>query len=237
MPSSFAIVSAFYPLRDEAGSTEILERFINLTSIFHVHLVCPPTLNLSVLPSNVTPHIMNFEMLETYKIMRHSTGLPRIRSREKDTLDFMILMNAKTEFIKIVRDAGVLVDNYIWLDAGISKIFKSPSTTFHRLATYLDSNNLSSDRIIIPGCFESPETRFDILLTRVCWRFCGGFFIVPCALVNRFALQTLVACEEIISRSGRAVWEVNTWAYAESRLPIQWVHGDHNERIFEGVYI
>ena len=225
-------VSAFYPLCDATRAEKILERYRLLSTFFNVHLCCPPSFTPTPPLPNTTLHPMAFEDLVTYKRMSKTTGLPRIRSESKDTKEFMILMNAKTEFIQRVRDAGVVGSHYIWLDAGIGQIFKEPTTSYRTLATLLASNTLPNDRIVIPGCLSEAEKRFDVLLTKVCWRFCGGFFIVPAEWVDLFADTVLAACEEIRWRSGLSIWEVNVWAFAESRLPIQWVRGDHNETIF-----
>lgn len=230
--SSPVLVSAFYPLCDAARAENILTRYRFLSTFFNVHLFVPPSFVADPPLENTTLHRLAFEDLKTYKRMSRTTGLPRIRSESKDTKDFMILMNAKTEFIQRVRDAGVIGSHYIWIDAGIGQIFTDPSTSYHILGALLTSKVLPHDRIVIPGCIKEPETRFDLLLTKVCWRYCGGFFVVPAEWVDLFADTVLAACEEIRWRTGLAIWEVNVWAFVESRLPIQWVHGDHNETIF-----
>jgi len=223
-------VSAIYPLCEESRVQRMFERFRLLSTFFHVHLFCPPTFSPPDL-ENTTLHHIAFEELDTFKILQKTTGLPRIRCTIKDTRDFMILMNAKTEFIRRLQDAGVAASHYIWIDAGIGQIFKDPAASYKSLCERLTSNTLPTDSILIPGC-TAPETRFDVLLTKVCWRFCGGFFVVPAAFVTAFATTVLDACEEIWVKSGLAIWEVNVWAFVEARLPIQWARGDHNESIF-----
>jgi hypothetical protein len=156
--------------------------------------------------------------------------LPESRKPSKDTKEFMILMNAKTEFIQLVRSKGFISSHYVWLDAGISKIFKNPDATLENLHKMLDLP-LKSSHIFIPGC-HGPQTDLNHLTRVINWRFCGGFFIVPNDLVIPFYSAMLHACEEIRYMTGKATWEVNVWAYIEHRLPIQWAYGDHDERMF-----
>jgi hypothetical protein len=228
-------VSAFYPLCDTSRFEQIVHNYRIVSRFFHVHLFCPPGFSSTHEFTNTTLHEVPFEELETFKLLSDTTGLPTIRSHTKDTLNYMILMNAKTEFIKRVRDAGVKACHYIWIDAGIGKIFKNPEATFQLLKDRLASNTLPSDRILLPGCYSEPQTNYDALISRVCWRFCGGFFVAPAALVDTFASTVLSGCEEIKTRNGQALWEVNVWAFVEARLPIQWASGDHNETIFNCV--
>ncbi len=210
----------------------IWERFAVLAKHFPLYLVCSEKDSMHV-PSNVVPLFCEFTSLETYKLLSKTTGLPRIRSHTKDTKEFMILMNAKTEFLKIASQR-VAADHYVWLDAGLGHVFKDPEATYASILPYFELP-LSKDRILIPGCLTETTHPFDQLLTRVNWRFSGGFFVVPVGMVDIFYHAVLAACEEIRYKSGLAIWEVNVWAYIESRLPIQWEYGNHNESIFNGI--
>src|SRR5258708_12268244 len=60
--------------------------------------------------------------------------LPNNRCHEKDTCEYMALMNSKIEFIKYTLP---LIDTpYIaWIDAGISKIFKNINKSYTILST------------------------------------------------------------------------------------------------------
>jgi len=225
-------VSAFYPLCDNSRFEQIVHNYHKVSRFFHIHLFCPPGFMSTHEFTNTTFYEVPFEELDTFKLLSETSNLPTIRNDTKDTRDYMILMNAKTEFIRRVRDAGVKANHYVWIDAGIGKIFKDAEATFQLLKDRLASNTLPVDRILLPGCYSVPETNLDVLFSRVCWRFCGGFFIVPSLLVDNFADTVLLGCEEIKTRSGLTVWEVNVWAFVERRLPIQWARGDHNETIF-----
>lgn len=223
-----AIISAIYSINDEFDTSDIWNRLKYITENTIIHLICSKS-DESKITSNIIPYYIEFNELETYKIFQKATKLPRIRNEKKDTLNFMILMNAKSEFIKIVKDANKDVKHYIWLDAGISKIFKNPSITLKNAITLIKTYT-NSDNIIIPGCW--PMNTNDITKD-INWRFCGGFVIVPSQLVDLFYHTVCFACEYIIYKSNVAIWEVNTWAYIESLIPIKWQLGDHNEHIFD----
>ncbi len=144
----------------------------------------------------------------------------------------MILMNMKTECLALVKEKITTDINYfVWLDAGISKIFENPDKILSYLLPRLQNSNLPNNKILIPGCWR-PQRDINILTHCINWRFCGGFFCVPSHLVLPFSKEVLQGCQEIKDKTGKAIWEVNIWAYIESRLPIEWRHGDHNESIF-----
>jgi hypothetical protein len=251
---TIAFVTAMYAVASAERVAEIWARLQQLATVLPLHVVCA-AVDAAKVPAGCTAHVVEFADLETFKVVSKTTGLPRVRSESKDTKDFMILMNAKTEFIKRVRDKGVHADHYVWIDAGIGKIFRDPVTSYNRLATILAGGAaLPADRAVIPGCWarnerdgarngrddgddDSSRAAFDALLTRVSWRFCGGVFVIPRGLVDLFYYHALAACEEIRVRAGLAIWEVNLWDYLEQgcRVPIQWRKADHNELLFEAL--
>jgi hypothetical protein len=231
-------VSAIYKIYDTDYADVVWERLVVLASCinpYQLHLVCSPHhIEKAKNIQNVIPHAYEFTDLETYKVLCPCSGLPYVRKESKDTKEFMILMNAKTEFIQIVRNDGVLADHYIWLDAGISKIFKDPVGSLTK-AVYDLSKPLCSNAIYIPGC-TGPQRNMNTLIHTINWRFCGGFFVVPTEYVEVFFNAVLDACEEIKLTTGRAIWETNVWAYVEHRIPIHWEYGDHNEAIFSNIH-
>lgn len=227
-------VSAIYSIYgpDTERTANVWRRFAILAKYFHIHLVCSVA-DADKIPANVTPYFCEFHELDTYKLVMKTTGLPQIKSDSKDTKEFMVLMNAKTEFLKKVSNKAE-ADHYVWFDAGLGHVLKDPDSTYASIRHLFDAP-FRKDKIMIPGCSPTQEPRLDMILTRVCWHFSGGFFIVPCALIDVFYYNVLAACEEIRFKSGRATWEVNVWAYIESRIPIQWEYGSHDETIFQGI--
>jgi hypothetical protein len=164
----------------------------------------------------------------------HYQGLPTVRSGGKDTKEYNILMNAKAEFLQIVKNIET-ADHYVWIDAGIGKIFKSPLSTFKLILENVQANPLKTDSILIPGCHNFKNTDIEELTTRIFWHFAGGFFIVPHDLIDIFHQRVLEGCIAIGDATRKTVWEVNVWSYIEPQLPIQWEKGDHDESIFQGL--
>jgi hypothetical protein len=90
---------------------------------------------------------------------------------------------------------------------------------------------IKTDKIIIPGCWNYSVQ--GVLVTKyVNWRFCGGFFVVPKEHIGVFHTKMICAIQEVVSAADIAIWETNVWAYMELRLPIRWIHADHNETLF-----
>lgn len=229
---SVIFVTSIYDVYHKGRTDEIWERFASMASVLPFHIVCSAA-DVHKAPPGVVVHVKEFHELEIYKIINKTTGLPQIRNDTKDTKEFMILMNAKTECIKIVKE-HTSATHYVWIDAGIGKIFKDSLAVYNAIKPLFEYS-LKNDKILIPGCWTESETRFDVILTKINWRFSGGFFVVPSEMVDYFHYTVCQAAEEIRWRSGRAIWEVNVWVYAEQRIPIQWEYGGHDESIFNGL--
>jgi hypothetical protein len=228
---SVIYVTAIYKIYERPYAEEVWSRFQTLAETVPVHLFCSAedVPRASAITGNVTIHVKEFETFECHPIMMSAPRLPEQRSKEKDTHNFMILMNAKTECLKLAKDAHPNHDYYVWLDAGISKIFQVPFASFSYLTRTMPQ--IRTDKIIIPGCWGYAVQ--GILVTKyVNWRFCGGFFVVPNAHVDVFHTKMIGAIQEVVSAADIAIWETNIWAYMELRLPIRWMHADHNETLF-----
>ena len=182
-------------------------------------------------PGIITAPSEIFDSFETYKLLHDTEHLPEKRNVSKDTKEYMILMNMKTECLALMKQKTIHdIQYFVWLDAGISKIFKDPDATLSTLVPRLQTCNNLSDKIVIPGCW-GPQSDVGILTHCIHWRFCGGFFCVPSELVIPFSKEVLQGCQEIKDKTNKITWEVNVWTYIESRLPIEWRAGDHNESI------
>ena len=210
------------------GHTETLAKYIPL----HLFVAADDVERALLLP-NIIVHVREFRDLETYNVLNGTTRVPDIRNNIKDTKEFMILMNAKTEFLERVMQTTA-ASHYIWIDSGITKILPSPGPILETLLTNV--RNLRQDKIFIPGCSdEMHATEHGLYLRTILWRFCGGFFVVPKGLVRTFYETALDGCITLCKGTGVATWEVNVWAYIESRLPIQWEKADHNRSMLEAI--
>lgn len=227
-------VTAIYTLYTHGYADEVWSRVRELQNEIPVYLFCsaedlPKTRDMH----NVRPIVKEFHTLDTYSVLQSTTRLPAIRNPAKDTKEFFILMNAKTEFLNIVRNIET-ADHYVWIDAGISKIFKNPKASFSDIRALMAHPNLRHDTVFMSGCWRYYNRPYT-LLSAISWRFCGGFLVVPRALTEQVHTAVLEACTEFRDIAGIAIWETNIWAYLENRLPIQWEYGDHNEMIYGGL--
>lgn len=166
---------------------------------------------------NGTVHVVKLNELETFKVS--PPGLPFHRNEVKDTRDFLILMNAKTEFIK--RCIEMYPDtHYAWVDGSIFHVLTDQAVgQLKELAV----RSYPSKCLYFPGCI-APNVTFQ----QINWRFCGGFFVG-----DRDSLIEL--CDEhmrILPTLPNLCWEVNVWAYLESKgIHFDWYSGDHNNSI------
>ena len=182
--------------------------------------------------------------LEATEIMRHVRGaeqrvapnplkLPEHRNAKKDTVFFCGLMGVKTELVaRAVRDGLVRTPFVAFLDASIAKVLREPIRSLGELRDLSVSGTLTVP--LIPGCRvpAAPWPGREELASRICWMFCGGFFLLPAAK----AMEWHVRCREGLLeflREGRITWEVNVWAAVVSETPglVAWFLADHDERM------
>jgi hypothetical protein len=187
--------------------------------------------------------LVDLNLAET-EIMKHVVGaetrippphlkLPEQRNAKKDTAFFCGLMGVKTELVaRAVRD-GLVPSPYVaFLDGSIAKVLAEPTQVLGELRDLSISGRLTVP--LIPGCRPpaAPWPSREELAGRICWMFCGGFFLLPAAK----AMEWHVRCREGLLeflREGRITWEVNVWAAIVSETPglVAWFLADHNERM------
>ncbi len=224
-------VTAIYKIYERPYAETVWQRFQELANTVPIHLFCSEAdrERAQSIRGDITIHVKEFNTFTCYPIIMGAPKLPEKCSPEKDTKEFMALMNAKTEYLKLAKDSHPNHDYYVWLDAGISKIFQYPLASFSYLMRTMPK--IKTDKIIIPGCWD--YTVQGILVTKyINWRFCGGFFVVPVEHVDAFHNKIIIAIHEVVNAADIAIWETNVWAYMELRLPIRWIHADHNETLF-----
>jgi hypothetical protein len=154
--------------------------------------------------------------------------LPDSRNMEKDTEFFMALMNMKTELVARVAEE-VAAPYVAFLDAGISKIFKDVEGSFLRLRRMKLRADLSG--VVIPGCWRPEKVGVEELSRKICWMYCGGFFLVGREEAAAFDGAARAALREFLEM-GRITWEVNVWArlHEYAKAPeLRWFAADHND--------
>ena len=174
---------------------------------------------------NVTVEYIDKDTLQTFTEVRDlEIRLPAQRTEHHDTQAFLTTMNAKAELVYRTMQLYPLAHHFAWIDFSIFHVFRNKETANY--LTMLGSQRIKA-HLLMPGCWTSQEVSFD----RVQWRFCGGFFLGNREAITQ--LYTLYRTEfrEIVRTRGLA-WEVNVWAYFETRgLRVQWYAGGHDDSI------
>ena len=166
----------------------------------------------------------------TWKLCAGDLTPPDNRNTGKDSKFFLALMNAKTELVGRVAEKSA-APFVAFVDAGIRKVFKTPEESFERLRNLRIRPDLSGT--LIPGCWPPTPWSQDSLAKRICWTFCGGFFVVPAAEASNLAAKARGALETFVA-SGRLTWEVNVWVHMmclRDSPEINWFQADHNDRM------
>ena len=145
---------------------------------------------------------------------------------EKDTCEYMALMNSKIEFL--LKSLSLVNTPYIsWIDAGISKIFQNPDKVFSTIST-LNISHLNN--VLIPGSYKR-NVSFEDLKKNIWWVFLGDFFICNKEIVLNFYEESIKSVSKFI-KAGYIAWEVNVWIdVANNSTFFEWYYGDHNDRI------
>jgi glycosyl transferase family 25 len=178
--------------------------------------------------------ITNLEDTETYKIINDlNPSLPVVRTDYHDTRNFLILMNAKVEFVYNATLVNPFkTDNFAWIDFSICHVITDldkPNNILSRLYFIANSklnelNIMDQEMVLFPSCWDKEKTsqNMNTISTTINWRFCGGFFIGNKYSIKEFYLLTLLKLPQFIEHTGVNIlsWEVNFWAWLE--------HHDYN---------
>ena len=166
--------------------------------------------------------------------------LPNNRNLEKDTREYILLMNAKTEFMKMAIEKNVWrTTHFAWIDFNIFHIFKGEQEECKaaKILQDLSYRTFAPDCLTISGCWEwGKEHIKDIyLIDGICWRFCGGFFLGSAKRVLEFHDYVTTYLPRYLEKERILVWEVNFWAYLELHydFSVLCYPGDHNLSILD----
>lgn len=166
-----------------------------------------------------------------YNTMSHLSGyLPLERNVNKDTFEFMVLMNAKTEFTNYVTYINPFkTTHFAWIDFSICHILKDTETTLKYLTEYT-CNSLQKNIFIIPGCWQKQSSDRNFV-DRIVWRFCGGLFLGDVESVRDFHNRTVIEFPKFINQYGKVTWETNFWAWLEATTDWspQWFCAGHDD--------
>lgn len=180
--------------------------------------------------------IDNLENTWTYSIFApYKTKLPPIRLAEKDTFEYITLMNAKTEFVDCAARANIFnTPQFAWIDFNIFHVIKNVAAAMGNLKKIASCRLAPSVEILFPGCWESGRNH-DQLWKSINWRFCGTFHIGTREGVMDMQQRIVNNISNTLYLHDVIVWEVNIWAYLENESDWKpcWYASDHNDRLLE----
>ena len=192
------------------------------------------------------PNVLLFDTIDlcetqTYKTFMtvakdHDIEMPNTRCVEKDTREYMLLMNSKTEFLhRVIQDNPFGSTHFAWIDFSIFYIFRGREALCQKILRDMSQRVMSPRFITMPGCWGKDHVFEDRLMNDICWRFCGGYFAGSADLLLEFHVKFVEHFEGFLREHKRLIWEVNFWAYLELKhgLSIVWFSADHNERMLE----
>jgi hypothetical protein len=180
--------------------------------------------------SQIEFHVCKLTDTATYRMLESFRDkIPANRNHEKDTFEFLVLMNAKAEFVSQVAERNPFqTSHFAWIDFSIFHVLKNPLLGQQRLEQLCSTPPTSS--LVIPGCWDKQGS---VSADAIHWRFCGGFYIGTQAAVKQFYEYHKTYLPKAFDKCS---WEVNYWAHieqAEPTFPFSWYKADHNDSILE----
>lgn len=155
-----------------------------------------------------------------------------IGNSNKDTLEYMITMCHKTEWIKEAIHLNYFNNqNYIWIDFGIRYIFKCNDQDFINKINNLQFKEYNKIRI---GNIWDLNAIYPINnYTRVTWYFAGGVLGGHKDNLLIFSEKMKNKCIQIIEEKNIILWEVNIWyfIYMENKELFDCYLCNHNETL------
>ena len=194
---------------------ELLETGINIC-LYVCPVVYPLVQHLEETYENLKiMEIMEMSDLLIYKeLNKHEYTLPSSRDPRKDTDEYMILMNSKTEFLnRAIVTNPWNTRHFAWVDFNLTHIFNDKTVTLNFIRD-LGSHSWNNTCFHIPGCW---NLRVNTDITdSICWRFCGGFLIGDKDSIQDFHSLCMREFPVFMKTHSKLVWEVNLWAWLES---------------------
>jgi hypothetical protein len=149
----------------------------------------------------------------------------------KNTMAYHIVQHQKFEWLAAAQAGDAVSDTFVWLDYGILHV---PGVTVAVIEQFLQRVYADPvhDVVTIPGCW--PINYKDYKDDHPNWRFCGGAFVVPRALVKPLALAMRDVTMRGIYRRKNVTWEINDLARVEQKgaVPLRWYQANHDETMF-----
>lgn len=152
--------------------------------------------------------------------------LPDIRNIEKDSLDYLKLMNNKIYFLEDATKINIYsTDIFAWIDFRIFHIFSNDYNIINNKLNELSTKIYEDTTNYFPGNLKIKKNIVDTIN----WRFLGGFFILDRNNIIKLANETTL----VLNSLDKLTWEVNIWAILEYNKCFEfgWYFADHNNFI------
>jgi hypothetical protein len=256
MPACTFVTSFFHIYSEEYDERKTIpwriQRFREIAGTgIHICVVTCPRFSADVealvaeFPGTVRMFVIELASTEIAGIVRaHDVRLPPVRNEPKDTVDYLTVINAKSEFMaRVVAENPWGSTHFAWIDFNISHVFFDLERSLRFLEWLGSRDRYENSCFVIPGCWDKwTGERVDEITDRIHWRFCGGFFLGDAASILRFHALYLEHFPRFLAEHGTLVWEVNFWAWLEAQTdwlavyePAHgykaWYKADHNDTI------
>lgn len=179
-------------------------------------------------------HYIEIELCElaTYSEgTKEPLSLPESRTDYHDTLHFMILMNAKIEFVQRAMDRNPFSStHFAWIDFSICHVFRNLPASLRFLST-LAQSSLPELCLAFPGCWDKGQGSM-YLRQAINWRYCGGFFLGDAKSLRSLYDLYRIAFPKWLGETKTMMWEVNMWHKLElDGWNCTWYRANHDDSI------
>lgn len=187
---------------------------------------------LEVINHDLTKFIM-FEKKEIY-LYDHISKVTNFNihgDKNKDTLEYMLTICHKTEWIKKAIELNLYdSDQYVWIDFGIYYIIKELDLFENSI---LNITKKTYSKIRIASCWNPNIYNKIDLFKYINWYFAGGTFGGNKESLITFANLMKYKCLSIIQERKTIMWEVNIWylIYIENPYLFDAYSANHNVSI------
>ena len=262
MPACTFVTSFFHIYNEEYDERKTIpwriQRFREIAGAgIHICVVTCPRFSADVealvaeFPDTVRMFVVELATTEIagFVAQHPNLRLPAVRNEPKDTVDYLTVINAKTEFMaRVVAENPWGSTHFAWIDFNISHVFFDLERSLQFLQWLGSRDHYEDSCFVIPGCWDGwTGERVDEITDRIHWRFCGGFFLGDAASILRFHTLYLEHFPRFLAEHGTLVWEVNFWAWLEAQtdwLKVYepehgykaWYKADHNDTIISDMW-
>ena len=189
--------------------------------------------------------IINLEDTETYKLITsQSPNLPTNRLDYKDTINYMIIQNSKSELVYNVTLSNPFnTEHFAWIDFSIFHMVTHIEYVVKQLEL-INANKLLQTFLVFPSCWSKDKSLSLIHTTNsiystVNWRFCGSFFIGDLSSIQNMYHLSMSNLPHFIHNPNNTeqiiAWEINFWAWLEAKCnwEVSTYQADHNNSILD----